>query len=180
MIHELIVDQVIQALQAALIDSLPADDPARAGVVMRGPLQGDPDPDQARISVTVHECDPDAFYGGSVTGLKGDWSDQIAEAFCGGGAIWNRRFTVKARCLTVNTGEGLLDARRIASTVRGRIERALLEMDWSGVAAEDGEYVARPVESETLQSEAVQGGGPPDSYDYFVKVRFDVQTETFS
>jgi len=29
----------------------------------------------------------------------------------------------------------------------------------------------------TMKSEAIQGGGPPDSYDYSIKVRFDVQTD---
>jgi hypothetical protein len=193
-INDEIVNCVVAALQKALIDDIPdADpehdppilaDPAKAGVVMTGPLQGNPDPDQARISVTVHENDPDNFYSGQVTQITGDWSDEIVEMECGGdygGAMWNRRFTVKARCLTVNTKETLAPARLIASTVKSRIERCLLAIDWAGVVDKDEsdkiiEYVSRPVAATSMRSEALQGGGPPDSYDYFIKVRFDVQT----
>lgn len=176
MINEIIVDKVIAALQKGLIDDIPADDPTRAGIVMRGPLQGDPDPDQARISVTVHENDPDSFYSGAVTSMSGAWEDKIAEVYVGGGCTWDRRFSVKARCLTVNTGEGLIQARRIASALRQRIEQILLNIDWTDTG-EGSEWVSRPVEYETMRSEALQGGGPPDSYDYLVKVRFDVQTD---
>jgi hypothetical protein len=202
LINSLILDKVVAVLQDKLIDDfaplhipdpppdppLPVapEDPARAGVVFKGPLQGDPEPDTARISITVHENDPDNFFSGQVTQITGDWSDEVAEVECGGGsggAIWNRRFTVKGRCLLVNSKEGLDDTREIASTVKTRIERALRGIDWSDVFEEDEnhvmiEYVSRPVLS--MRSEAVQGGGPPDSYDYFIKVRFDVQTiETF-
>jgi hypothetical protein len=175
--NNLIVLKVIEALQQALINDLPADDPTRAGVVQRGPLQGDPDPDIARISVTVHENDPDEFYTGSVTSIKGSWADEIAELESGedeGGAIWNRRFTVKARALLVNTGESLASAGEIAQAVKSRIEKALLQIDWSGVRSE-GEFLSRPVVATTMRSDAVQGGGP-GSYDYHIKVRFDVQT----
>jgi hypothetical protein len=176
-IGDLILQKVIDELQKALIDDLPVDDPSRAGVVQRGPLQGDPDPDIARISVTVHENDPDEFYPGSVTSLKGSWADEIAELESGqeeGGAIWNRRFTVKARALLVNTQESLAQAGQIAQQVKSRIEMTLLHIRWAGVLAGE-EYVSRGVIAETMKSEVVQGGGP-GSYDYHIKVRFDVQT----
>lgn len=178
MIHNLIVDKLVSALQAGLIDDLAEDDPARAGVVMRGPLQGDPDPDQARISVTVHENDPDAIYGGSPTSMKDGWVDEIAEMECGAdmySIFWNRRFSVKARALLVNSGESLTEAREIASMLQTRIVRSILGIDWAGVADEQ-EYVSRGALSTALKVEALQGGGPPDSYDYYVKVRFDLQT----
>jgi hypothetical protein len=197
LINSLILDEVVKVLKVKLIDDFapppipepPPDppepvviDPARASVVFKGPLQGDPEPDAARISITVHENDPDNFFSGQVTQITGDWSDDVAEVECGGGsggAIWNRRFTVKGRCLLVNTKEGLDDTREIASTVKSRIERALRTIDWSTVFEEDekhvmSEYVSRGVLG--TRSEALQGGGPPDSYDYFIKVRFDVQT----
>jgi len=187
LINSLILDKLVEELQDKLIDDFAAansPDPAIAGVVFKGPLQGDPEPDTARVSITVHENDPDSFFSGEPTALSGSWSDEIAEVECGsgsGGAIWNRRFTVKGRCLLVNTKEGLDDTREIASTVKSRIERALLTIDWSDVFEEDEkhnlvEYVSRPVVARTMQSEALQGGGPPDSFDYFIKVRFDVQT----
>jgi len=175
--NNLIVLKVIDALQKSMIDDLPVDDVSRAGVVQRGPLQGDPDPDIARISVTLHENDPDAFYPGAVTSIKGSWADEIAELENGedeGGAIWNRRFTVKARALLVNTQEELAKSGEIAHAVKGRIEKTLLGIDWAGVRNEV-ESLSRPVVATSMKSEAVQGGGP-GSYDYHIKVRFDVQT----
>jgi len=177
-INELIIDKVIAVLQDRLIGGLPAADPARAGLVMKGPLQGDPDPDQARIAVTIHENDPDAFYPGAVTGMTGSWEDEKVEVEDGGdlaGVFWARRFTVKARVLLVSTGESLEDARRIAQLVKKRIEQALLTIDWDGVSDGD-ERISLPAEAGQMKSEAVQAGGP-ESYDYFVKVRFEVQTE---
>lgn len=178
MIRHLIIDRIVENLQETMIDNLPEDDAARAGIITKGPLQGDPDPDQARISISVHEGDPDSVYAGSFTSMKDAWVDEIVEIEAGSGAyaaIWARRFSIKARCLLVNTGEGLDAAREIAATVEKRIIRALLRIDWSGVADED-EYVSRPVLSTGIKAEALQGGGPPDSYDYYIKVRFDVQT----
>jgi hypothetical protein len=178
LIHSLIINRIVEALQANLIDNIPADDPAIAGVIMKGPLQGDPDPDEARISVTVHENDPDAIYGGAPTQMKDAWVDEIAEVECGAdvySVFWNRRFTVKARALLVNTGENLEQTREIASTLQTRIVRTLLGIEWNGVADEN-EYVSRGSLGMGLKAEALQGGGPPDSYDYYVKVRFDIQT----
>jgi hypothetical protein len=74
----------------------------------------------------------------------------------------------------VNTGEGLASAGEIAHAVKSRIEKALLQIDWAGVRSE-AEFLSRPVVATTMRSEAVQGGGP-GSYDYHIKVRFDVQT----
>ena len=179
-IHDAIVNHVVEQLECALINDVPADDPARAGIVIPGPLQGDPDPDQARISVSVYENDPDGFFGKAGTSANSDgWNDEVAETECGGSAIWNRRFVVKARCLLVNTGEGRASARAIASTVRSRLENCLLNLRWGDIHDDEmGEYVSRGVIAESLQSEMVQAGGPPDAYDYHLKVRFEVQTTT--
>ena len=168
-IHEAILDAVQARLQSALIDDLPAGDTAAAGVVKIGPLQGDPDPDTARISVELYDNDPDD------TGIRGVWDDTIYEIECGGGVTWKRRFTVKARCLLEVSQEGLEDSRAVASTVRSRIEHALLSLSLSGVSSEN-EYVSRGVFSWSMHSEMTQSGGPPASYDYLIKVRFEVLT----
>lgn len=178
MIHSLILDQVQAELTASLITNIPEGDPTKAGVVAQGDLQGNPDPDEARISVTLHENDPDAFItSGAMSSLKGDWSDEIEEIECGGSEIWNRRFTVKARCLLVRTGEDKDTARQIAAVIRHRIEKTIAGVSFAGVM-NDGEYVSRGAISSDIKSEMIQSGGPPDSYDYFIKVRFSVQTTT--
>jgi hypothetical protein len=175
MIHDGILTAVQAALQLALIDNISASDPAQAGVVYLGDLQGNPDPDVGRISVTLHENDPDRFISGAVTGMTDDWSDEVEMVEIGGATTWQRKFTVKARCLLEGTKEDLGDTRDIASTVRSRIEQALYDISFSTVSY-NGEYVSRGIVSEALKGEMLQSGGPPDSYDYFIKFRFDVLT----
>ncbi len=173
-IHDLILLHVQEAFQKSLIDDLPLDDKARAGVVYIGPLQGEPTPDDARISITLHENDLDAAISGVVSGLKGEWVDEIDEIEIGGASTWVRRFTCKARCLLVNTAESLAEARAIASTVRERIEDTLSGMSFTGVA-NASEYVSRGVLSEEMAGEMLQAGGP-EAYDYQIKVRFSLLT----
>ena len=75
------------------------------------------------------------------------------------------------------TRENLQDARAVASTVRHRIEEALLDDPYSNLVS-DGEYVARGPSSDDFHAEMIQSGGPPDSYDFQIKLRFDVWTST--
>jgi hypothetical protein len=175
MIHDLILDRLQELLQAALIDDIPVDDPARAGIVLQGPLQGNPDPDAAGISVTLHENDPDGIYKPGNTNMTGEWVDEVAEVECGASITWKRRFCVKARCL-LTQGQDLATARSIASTVRSRIETTLLTASFSSVLDPDtGEFVSKRVLSDAIQGEMTQAGGP-EAYDYHIKIRFQVET----
>ena len=175
MIHDSILNTVKDALEQAMITDVGSGDSAVVGIIKLGDLQGEPDPDTARISMRLYENDPDRFISGAVTGLKDDWSDEVVEVEIGGATTWRRKFTIKARCLLESTKEGLTDTREIASTVRSRLEHALPYISFSTVEY-DGEYVARGIVSDTLRGEMIQSGGPPDSYDYFIKFRFDVLT----
>jgi len=175
-IHSEILNRIEQALQEVMIDDILEDDQTRAGVVIIGPLQGDPDPVEARISVSIHENDPDHFYGlSATTGIDKEWFDLIYDEEIGGVKTYMRRFTVKARCLLESTGEDILDGREVTSTVRSRIEDTLQDMSFAGVS-HNGERVTRGVSN--IQGEMVQAGGPPASYDFHIKVRFDVLTTT--
>jgi hypothetical protein len=175
-IHSEILTKIETVLQAAMIDDLVEADATRAGVVMIGPLQGNPDPLEARISVTIHENDPDHFYGlGDTTGIDKDWHDQIYDEEIGGVKTYERRFTVKARCLLESTSEGIVETREIASSIRSRLEDTLQDISFAGIVY-NGERVTRGVSS--IHSEMVQAGGPPSSYDFHIKVRFDVLTTT--
>ncbi|MCB2146593.1 MAG: hypothetical protein KQI81_08970 [Deltaproteobacteria bacterium] len=175
-----IQDAILLTLQAKLqivmIDALEEGDPTRAGVVKIGDLQGDPDPDQARISITLFVNDPDQELGGNQLGVSGsEWDDQIEETEIGGGIVWRRRFTVKARCLMVNSREDATTSRSIATQVKQRIEKTILSMNYGGVAV-DNEFVCRGAFGDSVRSEMLFSGGPPDSYDYHIKIRFDVLT----
>lgn len=176
-IHDAILDHIEAELQAALIDNIDEADLARAGVVQQGPLQGSPAPDTARISVTVHENDPDRFYSTKTSAMTSSWDDEVLIVETSNVATWSRKFTVKARCLLSRTKEDLAAARGIASTLRSRIERAILALEFSSIVADDGEAVSRRAISLSMASEMVQAGGP-GSYDYHIKVRFDLLTTT--
>jgi hypothetical protein len=174
-IHNAILEYVQGQLEAALITVIPVGDPTRVGVVKIGHLQGDPAPDEARISVTLHESDPDKFIKGALTALTGEWNDEVAEIELGGTLTTDRKFTVKGRCLFESTREELEAARAITSIVRDRIEKALLRLPFSAVVSGD-EYVSRGPISEEFASEQLQAGGPPDAYDYHFKIRFSIWT----
>lgn len=176
MIHAALINFLREQLEKSFVTDIPPGDKTRGGVVKLGPLQGDPDPDVARISLEVYYNDPDQTLRGSgMGGAPEAWDDQVEEVEVGGCITWKRRFTVKTRCLLEQSREALGDAHLIASTVRSRLEKALLFMDFSGIGTDD-EYVARGITSESLRGEMIQAGGPPDSYDFHIKVRFDVLT----
>lgn len=176
-IHDTVLDYVEQALQQSLIDDHGEADPAIAGIVQQGPVQGNPPPDKARITVTIHENDPDVIYKAAETSNKTRWDDEIVIIETGPVVTWARRFSVKARCLLAKSKEDVEQARSIASTLRSRIERTLLGLSFADVIADDGEYVSRGIVSTSFSSEMIQAGGP-GSYDYHIKVRFDVLTTT--
>jgi hypothetical protein len=173
-IHDAVLEYTRNALEAALITNIAEDDVARAGVISIGPLQDEPTPDTARISATLHENDPDRLISGAVTGMSDDWSDEVEEIEIGGAVTHIRRFTLKARCLLVNTREDLNAARNIASTVRERCEVALFSLPFLNVLS-GSEYVSRGILSDEFGGEMLQAGGP-EAYDYHIKVRFSVLT----
>jgi len=176
MIHKSIMDYVKNRLERDLVSSAGNSDDAVPGAIKMGPLQGDPDPDAARISVELYENDPDQEIKGSGISVGTDaWQDKIEEIEIGGSITWKRRFTVKVRVLLEGTREDLENARRIASTVRSRVEKSLMCMRFADVGSA-GEMVVMGPFSDDLLSEMVQAGGPPDAYDFFIKVKFEVLT----
>ena len=162
-----ILDHVQTQLELNLITTPGDEDTAQAGVVKIGPLQGDPDPDRARISIEIHHNDPE--------NIDGTWRDKVEIVEIGGVVTWARRFTVKIRCLLEKTREDLTEARSIASNVRDRAELTLLKELFTGVKTDD-EYVSRGPMATSLKSDMIQGGGPPNSYDFHIKIYFDVYT----
>ncbi|MFM8321736.1 MAG: hypothetical protein ACKOC5_12555, partial [Chloroflexota bacterium] len=67
------------------------------------------------------------------------------------------------------------DARRAASAVRTRIEHLLPRIPFSDLRA-DGEYVSKRISGGDTQGEMIEAGGPPDSYDFRIKIRFSLWT----
>lgn len=174
-IHDAVLQHVQACLLKTLLTDVPVGDPTRAGLVKIGPHQGDPSPDEARIVVTLYSNDPDGILSGAVSGMKESWEDAVEETEIGGAITHVRRFTVKGSLLFVDTAEVESVARSIASTVRERIETALLNLSFCGVVS-GSEYVARGCFAEDMQGEMLQAGGPPDAFQYTIKVRFSVLT----
>lgn len=178
-IHQAILDKVAEELTTAMITNIDGEvqeaKSTKVGAISIGPLQGDPDPDRARISVELYCNDPDQTLNGSGTGKAFEaWDDTVEEIEVGGAITWRRRFTAKVRCLLESTREAKSDALEIASTIRSRLEAALLGIDFNGLSS-DNEHVSRGIFSDTLRSQSIQAGGP-DAYDFHIKVRFEVLT----
>lgn len=172
-IIDAILEHLYSQFQQDLVDEFATGDPEQVGVVTIGPLQGDPvDPDEARISVEIHHNDPE--------NINGPWRDEIVLTEIGGSATWARRLTVNIRCLFVDSGESKDEARAIASAIKDRAENIILKELYTGVAAGDGspgnEYVSRGSMARSMQSKMLQGGGPPDAYDFHIKIWFEVWT----
>jgi hypothetical protein len=174
-IHSLILNKVLEELQKGLVDDIPEGDPTRAGVVMIGALQGDPAPDVARISVSLFTNDPDAILGNVPSGLKTDWEDMVYLVEVGGSITHWRRFTVKVRCLFSNTREDQVASLDITDTVRDRVEKILAKISFAGINTAE-EFVSRGITAKDIKSEMLQAGGPPDAFDYSLKIRFSVLT----
>ena len=172
-IHDLILEKIQTELTVALITNV--SDVTKAGAVKIGALQGDPAPDTARISVTIHENDPQAIIKGAVTGMSDAWNDEVTELEIGGAVTQRRAFSIQARCLFANSREVLDLARQYASSVRQRIEETLTKISFAGILS-GTEYVSRGITSYDMKSEMLQSGGPPDTYDYYIKIRFSVLT----
>ena len=116
----LITDQIIQTLEDACMNSLPANDPTRAGFVGRGPLE---DPELTRISILVYPNDPD----------DRTWVHEVDKnrIHLGGPSAWIRRFCVVIHCYFTLSGETADVAEDLAHTVLHRVESALSRVTWN-------------------------------------------------
>lgn len=181
-IHGLVMERIQTYLAEHLNDGLQPGDREWVTLVKNGPLQGDPDPDEARIFITIFENDPDGFVSGVVTSLSGGWTDEILDTEIGLEddrviTTWVRKFTLKARLLLEQTRENEYEARNAASGIRTRIEHLLPKVPFSDLKA-DGEYVSKRISGNDTQGEMIGAGGPPDSYDFMIKIRFSLWTTT--
>jgi len=178
-VMNLVLEHTRDELIRMLYTDIAEDDKARTNVVKIGFLQGDPDPDEARISVTVFPNDPDQEIRGSGIGTNlAPWDDTIYEEEVGGVLTWSRKYTIKARCLFTDGQEAENEAlaRTLAATAKHRIEKAVLKIDYGEISS-DSEYVCRSASSTSLRSAFVQSGGP-GAFDFYIKVRFDILTTT--
>jgi hypothetical protein len=174
LIHDVIKNRIQSILQTALIDNIDPTDKAIPGLIIQGPLQGQMDPDTARIYVNIFENDPDGVIGDGLNASTKVYNDTIEEVELGGAITWRRYFTIRARCLLVDSAESLSEASQIASRLRSRMEKALIRGSYGDLSSE-GEYVSRgPLNSE-IDGETFQSGGP-ESYDFHITIHIQLLT----
>jgi hypothetical protein len=166
-IHEAVMDHLQEILEDALINNIGEDDEARAGIVIQGKLQGEPvDPDDARITVEIFENDPSGQFL---------WFDRVVMVETNGVVTMGRRFLIRIWALLEETQENLAAARKIASTLKARLEKAILSELWTGVQSTEGEYIARGALARSMRTYVKQGGGP-ESYDFRIYSAFEIWT----
>lgn len=152
-------------LTEQLITNIDASDDARVDVVKLGHLQGEPDPDDAPISVEVHHGDPE---------YPDDWVDEVVDYEMPSSRIYKRRFCLIIRCLLVDSGLDLEDAAGVMSTVLSRCEAGIVSVDWSTLVLTGNHTIVGCVED--VISRSIQGGGP-DEHDWLGKVWWSILTQ---
>jgi len=167
-ISYLIAEALVNALSALLIADATVPATERAGLVRAGNLQDDPE--SHRISVLVHpEGDPDVA----------NWCDAAVAypeqtpyprylnvpAFEIGGdygrTAWFRRGAVEFRLFFTLTGESRNEARQIAFSVLGRVERGISRSDFN-ITDDFGERLV--LSPKSMRSRMEEKGGPDDSF----------------
>jgi len=120
----LLMDGLVVALSAELIDAVPEDDDSAAGLVRAGRLQDDPTIEVKNI--LVH-------------GATAKWPDMLQvdelpqiqfpvyEMGSGGGVFWMRRFTTELQLYFDNEYDREV-ARKKAMVIKSRAEKAVLRM----------------------------------------------------
>lgn len=173
-IHYAVMEHVKTTLEEVLYAAYPAGDPLRPGVIKLGPLMGEPmDPEEARIVICIYENDRDEK--DTFQWCDEPASDEYGGIEIGGGITWLRRFTLEGDCYFERTREDIDAARKIAGLLKAKLEDILLGMSFSGIAV-DNEYVSRGPVGFGLYSTTRQSGGPPDAYQFHIKIRFEVLT----
>ena len=174
-ITDVIIDNLILDLTDEFED-VPDDE--IAGVIRGGRLQDNPE--KARISLTVHVGDPDkpsnwydVFFARRDRVLDTHYFEAHASEI-GGGQTWWRRGAVKWEFFGTRSKESRTEARRIAGTIRARIERAINTSVRVPACSDDFDETAVLIMA--TESSAVEGGGPPNQFIWRGKVLWQALT----
>lgn len=179
-IHDIVGDYLIERLNEALIINSP--DPILTPTdVGYGNLQDNPA--KRRISVRVHQRDPDQ-QSDTVT----DWTDMPAhmttewkewpsnEIGTSGETFWSRRFVVEILVYLTRSKEDRLDARMVHNYVASAAKTAI---DCVGCVAIDrvDNFGERLLMVKAARYQNVEGGGPPGNFNYRSKIYVSALTE---
>jgi hypothetical protein len=174
-ISDMLAERAVQALTTAFtgLTGFEAVTTIKAGKLQDSPVD-------EKHYLCVHIGDPedpnfaDSFYGARDPGIDRGFVTAAASQI-GGGDTWWRRFTVECGLFGQKTKLTREEARRIANLTRGRIERAIAgAAGLRGVTDSLGEV---SLLQKVVSSRATEGGGPPSSFIWRIKVQFQVLTE---
>ncbi len=123
---ERIIDAAIADLTAACITELDPDDPTRASVIRRGPLQDNPA--AARIAILLYSYDFEETGEADHAQRRRATGNDEGEAYfreLGGGYGQIRKLYVEISCYFTTTHEDRERAAEVAGTVLSRVQHTL-------------------------------------------------------
>ncbi len=177
-ISDMVVDAMVADLQemAATI----SNENETWGAVKGGRLQDNPLKYDIYICVHIGDPeDPNSWLDGLVANTK-DALDRRefripAMEVGGGGKAWWRRFTIEFAYYGIKTKTDRDESRRITDITRGRISQCLARSKRiPGLRDMFGECVGMSLE---VSSGIFEGGGPPKSFIWRGKIRWQIMTQ---
>lgn len=170
-----IVERIRESLSPVLWDNIDPTDPTRC-VVKIGRFQEDPSPVVNYIAIQMGDLE-DPNYLDGISSLRKDehqigWNVPSREI--GGTEMWWRRGTIRIGCFFIVKNYDETTARQSAGVIMGRVEGTLPRVSVANLRDPYGEHAIKLfVEGNTF----FQSGGPPSSYIWRGKVRYQVLTE---
>lgn len=185
-ISNLIAARLVTKLTADLITAISgeATDPnsEKAGLVREGSLQDNPE--KYRISILVHPFgDPDdenwkdiaVAYQEQQPERRQMWFPYGEIGGPYGGTAWYRRGSVEWQLFATKSKESRDEARAVAASVQGRVERGISQANYSDLTDDFGETVAFPMKPMWARTE--EGGGPPKNFIWRGRVGYQTVSE---
>ena len=184
-ISNLIAASLVTKLTADLMTAISgeATEPLseKAGLVREGSLQDNPE--KYRISILVQPFgDPEdpnwrdiaVVYQEQQPERRQMWFPYAEIGGSYGSTSWYRRGVVVWQLFATKTKEDRDEARSIAGSVQGRVERGISQAEYA-LTDDFGETVIFPMKP--MWSRTEEGGGPPKSFIWHGRVSYQCVTE---
>lgn len=169
-------DRIVEGLTTYCIDNVPTRDPSRVSVIKAGRYQESPNSANLRLSVQGGDLDDpelmDSIFDPEVH--KNMMAFTIDSREIGGTQMWVRRGVVRFELFLITEQLDFHHSRDIAYTILGRVQQNIESINVSDLYDDYGEHAVKLF---STQNSFFQSGGPPSSYLYRGKVRWDCLTE---
>jgi len=178
-INDLILDKLADDIEAVF--TAVTESTEQASVIRPGRLQQNPV--KAVTSILLFQGDPDGLmWDDSLVAERENALDRqyisVPSFEIGGGDFWWRRFVAEVQYFGVKDKQMRDEARRIANLNVGRVQKAIRQSmnqgrGLQGLRDDLGEMTIMVLPVKVTWT---QGGGPPASYIWRAKVKFQVLT----